>query len=89
MFFSYFYKVENKDRYKTANPHYWLAKTKTDTYLFSDADLLRAEERAESNPEDIPAEKMTTPSSLRSLTIGFVTGLVAGISLSAIQFFLR
>lgn len=49
------YKVENTNRYRTANPHYYLVVTENDgSLLFSKTDLEVAKKRAKANPEDIP-----------------------------------
>jgi hypothetical protein len=57
MKYSHIYKVENKNRYKTSNPFYYLIKTEEETYLFTESDLIVAKERAVKNPEDIPVEE--------------------------------
>lgn len=54
MYYSYFYKVENKKAYRTANDSYWLAKTYDNVYLFTEDNLEKAANRAISNSEDIP-----------------------------------
>ena len=36
---SRFLKVENKDRYKTANENYYLIKAETGDFLFTESDL--------------------------------------------------
>jgi hypothetical protein len=54
MKYSHIYKIENQNRYKTANPYYYLFKTETDAYLFTESDILTAKERAEKNKDDIP-----------------------------------
>ena len=52
------YKVENTNRYRTANPHYYLVVTENDgPLLFSKTDLEVAKKRAKANPEDIPNYK--------------------------------
>lgn len=48
-----FEQVENKDKKVTSNSFYFLLKTKTDNYLFTEEQLNVAKERANKNPEDI------------------------------------
>lgn len=48
-----FERVENKDKKVTSNSFYFLLKTKTDNYLFTEEQLNVAKERANKNPEDI------------------------------------
>lgn len=75
---SYFYKVENKQRYRTANDYYWLAKTKDGAYLFTNMDLMKASGRVESNLEDIPEEYFVDEKdrSYYYFSIGFLFGAV-------------
>lgn len=47
-------KVENKEKYKTANDLYFAIKSETGDFLFTEKELERAKERAEKNIEDIP-----------------------------------
>jgi hypothetical protein len=44
--------VENKDKKATANSRYLLVKCEEGVFLFTEKDILRAEKRAEKNPED-------------------------------------
>jgi hypothetical protein len=47
-------KVENKEKYKTANDVYFAIRSETGDFLFTEKELERAQERAEKNIEDIP-----------------------------------
>ena len=52
------YKVENKNRHKTANPHYYLVVTENEgCLLFTKADIEKAKSRTKTNPEDVPRHK--------------------------------
>lgn len=61
---SRFLKVENKDRYKTANENYYLIKAETGDFLFTESDLEKAISRASRNREDIPNITTTTQQGL-------------------------
>lgn len=61
---SRFLKVENKDRYKTANENYYLIKAETGDFLFTESDLEKAISRASRNREDIPNITTTTQQEL-------------------------
>jgi len=76
---SYFYKVENKDRYKTANKYYFHAKSASGiNYLFTTAQLKEAIARAQKNTEDLPKEEYKPQDETKS--VGFVTGFMIGVS---------
>lgn len=47
-----FEKVVNNDRYRTANPYYYLVKDDEINYLFTEKDLESAKKRALKNVED-------------------------------------
>ena len=80
-----FRQVENKGRYKTAQPFYWHIKDQDDVdYLFTDSALKEAEKRAEKNPEDIPFP-IDEPA---SFTAGFAIGLIVGFAVTAGSYFL-
>ena len=83
-----FRQVENKERYKTAQPFYWHIKDQDDVdYLFTDSAMKEAEKRAEKNPEDIPMPlPVVSHNNYFAVTaatylIGFCTGLVVGFVL--------
>tara|TARA_B100002019_G_C21104743_1_gene515345 strand:+ start:488 stop:760 length:273 start_codon:yes stop_codon:yes gene_type:complete len=81
-----FRQVENKGRYKTAQPFYWHIKDQNDVdYLFTDSALKEAEKRAEKNPEDIPMPLPVV--SHDNYLIGFATGLVVGFAVTAATYF--
>lgn len=53
--------VENKGRYRTANPYYYAVRLRPEgepdlssTYLFTENELKSAGDRAVRNPEDVP-----------------------------------
>lgn len=71
-------KVENKDRYQTANKHYWYLYSNNKNYLFTDKDLEEAEDRAVSNSEDLPPYSFNYLY-LLYLVISFVLGLVSAV----------
>lgn len=54
MKYSHIYEVENSNRYKTANPYYYLFNTKDQAYLFTKSDLETAKDRAIKNSDDVP-----------------------------------
>jgi len=74
-----FRKVENKGRYKTAQPYYWHVHDDGTDYLFTESQLKEAEVRAGKNPEDIPSAE---PEHHDAWTTGLVTGLISGGLLS-------
>lgn len=76
-YYSQLYKVENKDRYKTANPYYWLVKTPYRSYLFTDSDIEKAADRANNNLEDLPKDKFYKPK-------GFITPFIFGFFFSTL-----
>lgn len=61
---SRFLKVENKNRYKTANENYYLIKAETGDFLFTESDLEKALSRASKNEEDIPRIETITQQKL-------------------------
>jgi hypothetical protein len=76
------YKVENTNRYRTANPYYYLVVTENDgSLLFSEADIEIAKNRAKANPEDIPNYKKVN-AVCWDICLGFaVTTAVGGLVL--------
>lgn len=48
-----FEKIENKSRYRTANPYYYKVVDGDDSYLFTLKDIESARKRAKKNPEDV------------------------------------
>lgn len=76
MKYSHFYKVENKDRYKTAAHSYFLAKDEKNSYLFTESDLSTAVTRAKSNPEDIPDEDFEKERFWKPFGLGLAVGLM-------------
>jgi hypothetical protein len=83
---SHFYYVKNKDPHSASNKEYYLVATKNKSkkiiyYLFTDSDLMVANERAEKNLEDFQ------PSSFidfeESKTAIFLAGIIAGIALAS------
>ena len=82
-----FRKVENKGRYKTAQPFYWYTRDQDGIdYLFTETALLEAEKRASKNPEDIPNNY--GPVRQDSYFIGLATGLVVGFACTAASYFI-
>ena len=78
-----FRKVENKGRYKTAQPFYWYTRDQDGIdYLFTESALLEAEKRAEKNPEDIP--EIEEPA---SFAVGLTCGILVGILLPVAMYF--
>ena len=75
-------KVENKGRYKTAQPYYWHLHNDGLDYLFTESQLKEAEKRADRNPEDIP--EIEEPA---SFTTGFTCGIIVGILLPVATYF--
>lgn len=55
---SYLYPVINKNKYKTASDMYFACKTNDKYYLFTESDLKKAYDRANSNPEDLLDESL-------------------------------
>lgn len=86
-YYSYFYEVENKDRYKTANDKYTLARTKDNAFLFTQGEIDRAQYRAKTNPEDV-LDGFTNPKNVGSTALGFVAGLVVGLVLAGFALFI-
>lgn len=73
-----FRKVENKGRYKTAQPFYWHTKDQDNIdYLFTETALLEAEKRAEKNPEDIPPD-LAEPKKKDEFLYGMILGFFFG-----------
>jgi hypothetical protein len=73
-------KVENKNRYRTAQPYYYHlhdsdGQGNTINYLFTISQLDNAEERAEANPEDVVEDGI--------LENRFITGLCLGLPLGS------
>ncbi len=79
-----FRKVENKGRYKTAQPFYWHIRDGQVDYLFTYSALQEAEKRAAKNPEDIP-EEIAVP--YNGYLTGLATGLVVGFAVTAASYF--
>jgi hypothetical protein len=66
-------KVENKNKYKSADPFYYHLRDGDVDYLFSDYQLEAAKNRALSNPEDV-ADYEEPPN---DFWVGFGSGVVA------------
>jgi hypothetical protein len=67
-------KIENRDRYRTADKHYYHLRDGETDYLFSDSQLETAEERALNNPEDLAG--WTEPKG--TFWLGMIYGTVLG-----------
>lgn len=66
LFQTRFFKVDNKNRHHNAESFYYFCRDLSGTsYLFTDAALIEASDRANKNPEDIPNNvPMHNPSQL-------------------------
>ena len=79
-----FNKIENKYKTWSANQYYYHAKYTGVDYLFTENAMNVASHRAQSNPEDIPAEK-DTPSPFLN---GILVGIVSSSSLMVMTYFM-
>jgi hypothetical protein len=82
-----FLQVENKGRYKTAQPFYWYARDKDIDYLFTESALDEAAKRADKNPEDIPRFPNVVDKDNSNYFVGFVTGMLVGAFLVVATYF--
>lgn len=73
-----FTKVQNEGRYKTAQAFYWHVKSDDTDYLFTDSQLKEAKNRAEKNPEDIPAYGPDPGFDSISFMLGGLIGVICG-----------
>jgi|19_taG_2_1085344.scaffolds.fasta_scaffold11147_3 hypothetical protein len=76
-------KVENKNRYRTAQPYYYHLHEFDDhgspvDYLFTINQLDNAEERARANPEDIVEDGILENRFVAGLCLGLVLGSAIG-----------
>lgn len=84
MKYSHIYEVENTNRYKTANPYYYLFNTKEQAYLFTKSDLETAKDRADKNSDDIPLLFNEDRVFWKPFLLGFLVCLVLSSIVAAI-----
>jgi hypothetical protein len=70
-------RVENLDKYKTAEGYYYYLRSDDKDYLFSESQLAVANKRADKNKEDIPTCVDESPSMLTVSAFGFLMGVLS------------